>query len=94
MPALWALGVRTELTLSSGNCSIVSFRKLWADTDNSIAILVAMAKQTNASGWNIDLEPQSKNCQGTGTGKPEDAVFFMQNGFLFFAESSMPSECG
>ena len=76
LPALWSLGIRTELTLGSGNCSIDSYRILWADTVHSIAVLVNMAKAANVSGFNIDLEPQSENCQGTGTGHPDDAPLF------------------
>lgn len=43
---------------------------------NSIAVMVALAKVTNISGWNIDLEPQADNCQGGGTGDASDAVLF------------------
>jgi hypothetical protein len=74
---LIALGVRPELVLNSGNCSIDAYRTLWTQNINtSIAALVSMAVNTNASGWNIDLEPQADNCQGTGTGEASDAVLF------------------
>ena len=74
---LIALGIRPELVLNSGNCSIDAYRTLWTQNANvSIATLVSMAVSTNASGWNIDLEPQADNCQGGGTGEASDAALF------------------
>jgi hypothetical protein len=65
-PRLAKLGVRPELATGAGNCSIVSYRKLWTDTTESPQALLQAALAVNASGWNIDLEPQG----GPDTGKP------------------------
>ena len=65
-PKLVKLGVRPELATGAGNCSIVTYRKLWADTTESPQVLLKAALAVNASGWNIDLEPQG----GPNTGKP------------------------
>lgn len=65
-PELAKLGVRPELATGAGNCSIVTYRKLWADTTESPQVLLKAALAVNASGWNIDLEPQG----GPNTGKP------------------------
>jgi hypothetical protein len=65
-PRLLELGVRPELATGAGNCSIVTYRKLWADTTESPQVLLKAALAVNASGWNIDLEPQG----GPNTGKP------------------------
>ena len=65
-PKLARLGVRPELATGAGNCSIVSYRRLWADTSESPQVLLQAALAVNASGWNIDLEPQG----GPNTGKP------------------------
>lgn len=65
-PELSKLGVRPELTTGAGNCSIDTYRKLWTDTTNSPQVLLQAALEVNASGWNIDLEPQG----GPNTGKP------------------------
>eukprot|EP00658_Telonema_sp_P-2_P068082 TRINITY_DN5700_c0_g1_i2.p1 TRINITY_DN5700_c0_g1~~TRINITY_DN5700_c0_g1_i2.p1 ORF type:complete len:247 (-),score=21.75 TRINITY_DN5700_c0_g1_i2:78-818(-) len=65
-PELVKLGVRPELATGAGNCSIVTYRKLWADTTESPQVLLKAALAVNASGWNIDLEPQG----GPDTGKP------------------------
>lgn len=75
-PAAAALGVRNELNLDSGNCSIAAYRALWADTTASPAALLAAAIAANASGWNIDLEPQADNCAGSPTGTSADAAVF------------------
>ena len=64
-PELVKLGVRPELATGAGNCSIVTYRKLWRDTTVSPQILLKAALEVNASGWNIDLEPQG----GPNTGK-------------------------
>lgn len=77
-PAAAALGVRNELNLNSGNCSISVYRTLWADVTNSPHVLLEAALAANASGWNIDLEPQADNCQGSPTGDKDDAVQFAQ----------------
>jgi len=70
------LGSYPELTLDSGNCSIDSYRMLWKDTVYSPQILLQAALAVNASGWNIDLEPQGDNCKSGGTGTAADAVLF------------------
>ena len=57
--------VRPELATGAGNCSIVSYRKLWADTASSPQVLLKAALAVNASGWNIDLEPQVTKLQHT-----------------------------
>lgn len=75
-PAAAALGVRNELNLDSGNCSIAAYRTLWADTTASPGVLLAAALAANATGWNIDLEPQADNCKGNPTGTAADAVAF------------------
>ena len=59
-PELAKLGVRPELATGAGNCSIVTYRKLWADTTESPQVLLKAALAVNASGWNIDLEPQGE----------------------------------
>lgn len=74
--AITALGVQAELTLDSGNCSIDAYRTLWKDTIDSPQLLLQAAQAVNATGWNIDLEPQGDNCQSGGTGTPADAVLF------------------
>ena len=66
-PQLTKLGVRPELATGAGNCSIVTYRKLWKDTTHSPQVLLQAALAVNASGWNIDLEPQG----GPNTGKPQ-----------------------
>jgi hypothetical protein len=48
-----ALGVRAELTLDAGNCSIAAYRTLWADTTASPAQLLNAALAANATGWNM-----------------------------------------
>lgn len=80
-PALTKLGVRAELVLNGGNCSIASYRKLWG-APNTAGQLLAIALEANASGWNIDLEPQSvggsppRPCGGLPTGTRADATTF------------------
>ena len=74
--AIGKMGVRAELATGAGNCSIASYRLLWADTTTSPQQLLAAALAVNASGWNIDFEPQADNCQGSPTGTPADAVLF------------------
>ena len=71
-----ALGVRNEIWLDAGNCDIVAYRALWADTTNSPRVLLSAALAANVSGWNIDLEPQADNCAGVATGTAADAVPF------------------
>jgi hypothetical protein len=75
-PAAQAAGIRTELILNSGNCSIAAYRLLWADKSSSVARLLALALQSNASGLNLDLEPQADNCKGGPTGVAADAEAF------------------
>lgn len=75
-PALRAVGVRPELALDSGNCSIDAYRQLWSDTTVSPGVLLSAALAANASGVNVDLEPQADNCQGPATGTPADATLF------------------
>ena len=72
------LGVHAELATGAGNCSIATYRKLWADTTESPQVLLKAALLVNASGWNIDLEPQANNCKGGpgDIGGPEDATLF------------------
>jgi hypothetical protein len=60
IPSLIALGVRVELWLAGGNSNLSAYRLLWNNPTTSIAQLVAIAKATNASGWNIDIEPVVK----------------------------------
>lgn len=75
-PAITKLGVRAELTLGGGNCSIVSYRTLWADTTESPNVLLRATLAANASGLNIDLEPQSDSCNGDPTGTTADAAIY------------------
>lgn len=75
-PALAALGVRNEIALNAGNCSIDAYRLLWSDTQTSPQQILAAAQAANASGVNIDLEPQADNCRGSPTGTAADAVQF------------------
>lgn len=75
-PAAAALGVRNELWLDGGNCDIVAYRTLWADTVASPQVLLRAALAANATGWNVDLEPQADACQGAPTGTPADATAF------------------
>lgn len=75
-PLLASLGVKHELILNAGNCSIDAYRTLWSDTTVSPAWMLREALAANASGWNIDLEPQGDNCQGSGTGNAQDAALF------------------
>ena len=77
-PELIKLGVRVELATGAGNCSIATYRKLWADTSKSPQVLLAAALAANASGWNIDLEPQANNCKGGpgDIGNKTDATLF------------------
>lgn len=75
-PALRALGVRPELATGSGNCSIDAFRRLWADVATSPQVLLAAVLRANASGLNIDFEPQGDNCKGGPTGTAADAALF------------------
>lgn len=72
------LGIRMELASGAGNCSIESYRVLWADTTVSPRQLLQAAQAVNASGWNIDLEPQANNCQGgaPNPGTPADAKLY------------------
>lgn len=49
-PRLLELGVRPELATGAGNCSIVTYRKLWADTTDSPQVLLKAALAVNASG--------------------------------------------
>ena len=60
-PALSQLGIRSELALNAGNCSIDVYRRLWADTIVSPATLLSSALAANATGINIDLEPQVRH---------------------------------
>ena len=76
LPALSALGVRPEIWLGFGNCSIDGYRLLWADHEYSVQTLVSLAVQYNISGWNIDIEPASDNCRGGPTGTPEDSIAY------------------
>ena len=76
IPALAALGVRSELATGSGSCSIASMRLLWADTAVSPVVLRDAVLAANASGLNIDFEPQADNCQGAPSGTAADAVLF------------------
>ena len=69
-PALQQLGVRTELVTNSGNCSIAAMRLLWADTAVSPRVLRDAVLLANASGVNIDFEPQGDNCRGGRRGTP------------------------
>jgi hypothetical protein len=71
-----ALGVRNELWLDGGNCDIVAYRTLWRDVTVSPRVLLNAALAANASGVNIDLEPQADNCNGGATGTPADATLF------------------
>jgi hypothetical protein len=73
---LTALGVRGEIVLNGGNCSIDAYRTLWADKTNSPAQLAAFALSANLSGINVDFEPQADNCQGAPTGTQADAQSF------------------
>jgi len=75
-PALRALGVQTELATGSGNCSIDAMRRLWADTDASPRVLAAAVALANASGLNVDFEPQADRCKGGPTGTAADAALF------------------
>ena len=85
-PKLAQLGVRPELATGAGNCSIATYRKLWRDTTESPQVLLRAALAVNASGWNIDLEPQGGpntgkvgwGCQGGSLpiGTAEDAKLF------------------
>lgn len=61
---LTPLGVRAEIATGAGNCSIATYRKLWADKIVSPQQLLTAALAANVTGWNIDLEPQANNCQG------------------------------
>ena len=76
LPALAAIGVRPEIWFGAGNCSIDSYRLMWSDTVNSVQTLVDLAQNLNISGWNMDFEPQSDNCQGVPTGDAADAVLY------------------
>jgi hypothetical protein len=76
LPALSELGVRPEIWLGFGNCSIDAYRLLWNDTTISVQLLVALAVEYNISGWNIDIEPASENCRGGPTGTAEDATAY------------------
>lgn len=49
-PELAKLGVRPELATGAGNCSIVTYRKLWKDTTHSPQVLLKAALAVNASG--------------------------------------------
>jgi hypothetical protein len=60
-PALSKIGVRNEICLNAGNCSIDTYRKLWSDVSTSPSVLLNAALAANASGINIDLEPQARN---------------------------------
>ena len=75
-PALQSLGVQTELVINSGNCSIDAFRLLWADLSVSPNVLRDAVVAANASGLNVDFEPQGNNCKGGATGTSADAVSF------------------
>jgi len=75
-PALRALGVQTELATGSGNCSIDAMRRLWADTTASPRVLAAAVARANASGLNVDFEPQADACKGGATGTAADAALF------------------
>ena len=75
-PAVAKLGIRSELVLNSGNCSIAAYRVLWADHAASPQVLLAAVLAANASGLQVDLEPQADNCAGDGTGTAADAVLF------------------
>ncbi len=75
-PRLTSMGVRAELCLDAGNCSIDAYRTLWQDTTTSPQVLLQAAIAANATGWNIDLEPQADNCKGGGTGTAADAQLF------------------
>jgi hypothetical protein len=77
-PVASSLGIRNELNLDSGNCSIAAYRLLWSDTTVSPGVLLAAALAANASGWNIDLEPQADNCAGAPSGNAADAILFAQ----------------
>ena len=72
-PALKALGVQTEIVTNSGNCSIDAFRRLWSDLTVSPRVLRDAVITANASGLNIDFEPQADNCAGAPTGTAADA---------------------
>jgi hypothetical protein len=76
--ALRTLGVRPEINLNAGNCSIDAYRTLWADLTVSPKAILTAALSANASGVNIDLEPQADNCQGGATGTAADATVFAQ----------------
>ena len=77
IPALTALGVRAELVLNSGNCSIDAYRLLWADTHTAPRQLLAALLAANASGLNIDNEPITDDCKGgVGSGEEADAALF------------------
>jgi hypothetical protein len=76
IPALQALGVQAEVVTNSGNCSIDTFRTLWKDLVVSPAVLRDYVLAANASGLNIDFEPQADNCKGGPTGTAADAALF------------------
>jgi hypothetical protein len=76
IPGLLALGVRPELVLNSGNCSIAAYRALWANATATAHVLVSLANAVGAAGFNLDLEPQADNCAGPGTGEPADALAY------------------
>ena len=76
LPALSALGVQPEVVTNSGNCSIEAFRTLWRDTIISPGVLLDYVLKHNASGLNIDFEPQADNCKGGPSGTAADALLF------------------
>ena len=75
-PYFQALGIKTEIATGTGNCSIDAMRKLWLDTTISPIILLDALILANASGLNIDFEPQSDDCQGSASGNRHDAILF------------------
>lgn len=77
IPALQSLGVQAEIVLNSGNCSIDAYRLLWADLTVSPRVLRDAVIAANASGLNIDFEPQADNCKGAPTGAATDAASFV-----------------
>jgi hypothetical protein len=74
--ALRPLGVRPEIMLNAGNCSIDAYRTLWADKTVSPAVILSAAVASGAVGVGVDFEPQADNCQGGPTGTAADAAAY------------------
>jgi hypothetical protein len=75
-PALQSLGVQAEIVINAGNCSIDTYRLLWSDVTVSPRVLRDAVIAANASGLNVDFEPQADNCKGGPTGTAGDAASF------------------